>query len=218
MRRRLLALLCLLTFAGCVAPTGDPQGAGSRGLLLGPSDAPSRFDGCIGQLMRGEEARAKQSVQQRYRLSPDDAHDLVRDALISVCVQHAEHGYVNLGAALQRAVQNRAIGDWRRNKRYPSCPIDDQVPACDATDDGVRFDQEERAVAAAMCRLHPVSRRIVKQRITEDAGFDEIGREVGVPANEAKNRYDNAIKKLRAELGVACPALPRKNRPTAYAK
>lgn len=218
MRRRLLALLCLFTLGGCVAPSGDPHGSGSNAPLLGQSDAPSRFDGCIAQLMQGEEARAKQSVQQQYRLSPDDAHDLVRDALVSVCVQYAAHGYENLAAALQRAVYNRAIGDWRRKTRYPSCPIDDQVPACDATDDGVRFDQEERAVAAAVCRLHPVSQRILKQRITEDAGFDEIGREVGVPASEAKNRYDNAIKKLRAELGVACPALPRKNRPTAYAK
>jgi DNA-directed RNA polymerase specialized sigma24 family protein len=209
--RQVLLVLVAAAVGGC----GIPSGSGSS-EPLGAAAADTQFDSCISTLMAGPEARVRSTVQLQFRLSPDDAHDLVRDALVSVCVQFAERGYTNIEATLQRAANNRATDNWRRKRRYPQCSVDDNVPVCDATDVGLRFDQEERAVAAAMCRLDRVSETIVRRRITDDVPFAEIGRDVGLSADEARTKYNNAIRKLRRELDVACPVPGPKNRPTSY--
>src|SRR5690349_15650840 len=113
----LLAVIAATRLVACSNPSGASSGAGCTSQNPAAARGADRFSQCVAQLMTGEEVAIRRNVEARYRLSADDAHDLVHDALLTVCVQHAERGYVNLGAALQRAVDNRATDNWRRKRR-----------------------------------------------------------------------------------------------------
>ena len=180
-------------------PSSAPTGS------LAAHAAADPFEACVQTLMTGEERSVRTYIERTFRTSPDDALDLVRDALISVCVRHAQHRYERLGAALRTASVNRATDGWRQRRRYPRCPLDNNVPSCSpAADEGVRFKQEERAVLAALCKEDRVSEQIIRQRVMEDLSFEAIGRELGLTADQTRTMFHNALRRVRQRLSEAC--------------
>lgn len=220
--RAFFSLLVLAATAACSLPDERDLGSASpERLALGAEAAAARgpFESCILELASGEEPAVRVQVQRAYRLSEDDAHDLVRDALITICVRHATSPYQNLGAALQKAATNRARDGWRHRRRYPACPIDGQVPACDPwLDENARFDQEQRAIEAAFCAEDRISERIIRVRVMEEQDFATIGREHGLSADQARAMFHNALKRVKKRAADACGIRPTENRPPAYTK
>ena len=216
--RQLVAVLFLLAVAACgraqaddiapapssTRPIADPSR--SRGLDR-PGAVEDPFDACLRELLAADEPAERRRVQHRYKVSADDAHDLVRDALLNVCVSHSRRPYERLAAALHRAVDNRARDDWRRRRRYLSCPVDDNMPTCQRTaDETVRFAQEDRVIAAAVCRVDRVSERIIRLRVIEEMAFEEIGAgfEPRLTADQARTMFHNAIRRIREQVAATC--------------
>jgi RNA polymerase sigma factor (sigma-70 family) len=195
--------------AACsVAPAGPTsEGAPTSAPITvhGPAETEGPFQSCLRELAVEEEGRVAGSLMRRYRLSPDDARDLVRDAMLSVCLRHATGAYRNVGAALQMAAENTAKDGWRRRRRYRACPIDETIPSCaPLAAETTRFTQELRAVEAALCKLDGASERIVKLRVIEDMDFATIGREVGLSESDARYRFHNKMRWVKAQLAQAC--------------
>lgn len=121
MRHLLLPFLSLVLAIGCnIAPSGDaPQRSASASSPVGAlstRETEGPFQTCLRDLaVNGEEASVRRSVEWKYRLSRDDAHDLVRDAMLQVCLRHATKHYRNVGAVLQTAAERRARSDWRHS-------------------------------------------------------------------------------------------------------
>lgn len=68
------------------------------------------IDECFDKLSRDEEQRVRATVQRDNRtLSSDDVADLVRDAMIKVCLAQGERPADNLGAVLTTAARRQAI-------------------------------------------------------------------------------------------------------------
>lgn len=203
--KRLLAALLLLGSIACTrADAEDTPRTWPSQAAEGEQDA---FARCVSELMTGDEQAVRERLVRNYRLSTDDAHDLVRDALMRVCIRHAERPYASLAAALETAASNRAKDGWRHRRRYLKCPFDDRLPSCTpSVDDSVRFAQEERALEAALCQEDRVSERVVRLRIVEGMDFAAIGREHEMTADQARAYFHNAMRRIRRRFAAACPS------------
>jgi DNA-directed RNA polymerase specialized sigma24 family protein len=202
-----------------VAPVVHAGGEGERQLLV-EVDAllePGRGIEAAGQTTPSadEEIRAciagliddidqvQRSVGRKYRLSDDDAHDIVRDALLNVCNAHLWRKYTRLGAALQRAAENRAI-DWARY-RARLCELDERLPSCFPTqDESVRYHREDVLLVAALCEEDPVTQRVIRLWV-QGFRFRDIGAQLGLTEAEARWKFNNAIGRMRKSLADTCP-------------
>jgi DNA-directed RNA polymerase specialized sigma24 family protein len=160
---------------------------------------------CLTTLQGRELASVQGTLVRDFRLSLHDAVDIARDAMLRVCVGHAERGYRNLGAAFLTAARNQARRDAVHRRRFPICPVDDQLPACSASaDDRVRVEQESLLVEAALCKEDLVTQRIVRLRTTADASFQDLGRDHGLDADQARARYHNGLRRVQRRVAEAC--------------
>jgi DNA-directed RNA polymerase specialized sigma24 family protein len=157
---------------------------------------------CIEQLV-GEADQVKRSVGFRFGLSDDDAHDIVHDALLNVCNAHARKAYTRLGAVLQRAADRRASRwAWRRSRR---CEVDYGWPVCSpAADEIVRFEQEDVILDGALCEEAPLVQEIIRLRVMEDRRFADIGTRLGLAEDDARAKYNNALRRIRKRLANVC--------------
>ncbi len=207
MRRWFVALFLVPGAIACSRSEGTSSSTSSSSTTLSSALAGNdSFDACVNELMGREEQAVKQRIERLYRLSPDDAHDVVRDALINVCVRHATRRYERLGASLQTAAENRARDGWRQRRRYPNCPLDDQMPSCSTADENVRLKSEDRAVEVALCKEDRFSERIIRQHLVEGMDYAEIGREHGLTADQVRGMYHNALRRVQKRVSTACDA------------
>jgi DNA-directed RNA polymerase specialized sigma24 family protein len=169
--------------------------------------APAPSDGddlrtCMQQLM-AESAQVQRSVGAKYRLTEDDAHDIVRDALVRVCVGHSGKRYTRLGAVLQIAAERRAITwAWRRRRQ---CELDVSLPACSpGADELVRFPQEDALLDSALCEEDQATQTIIWLRVQEGLTFADVGARLGIPEDAARYKFNNALRRMRKRLADAC--------------
>lgn len=204
-----------LVLAGCPVSSGKerhspPASASASSAGASPPlqhASPEPFERCVTELLVRDEPMVRRSIQRRYRLSEDDAHDLVRDALISVCSRHAAEAYTGsgVGAALTIAAENRARDDWRRRRRYGRCPLDEQIPSCLVSGDNLaRFNQEQLVAEAALCKEDSASQRIIRERVIEGTDFRTIGAALGLTEAEARTRFHNALRRVQKRVRDAC--------------
>lgn len=152
------------------------------------------------------ETTVKLSIRGRYRLSEADTQDLVRDAMLRVCLRNEYTAVRRPGAALQIAADNAAKDDWRRTRRYSRCPVDDALPACPAASEPfVRFEQELELVEAALCKEDRATERIIRLRVQEDLDFSAIGGQLGLSADDARTRFHNGIRRVKKRVSEQCP-------------
>lgn len=202
--RRLLLLIPLGVVVAVFARSRSDEGT-ARAFAVAAEPDGTPFGACIEALVPAEEDTVRRQLTNKYRLSPDDAHDLVRDALVSVCARHAVRPYERLAAALQTAAENRARDGWRHSRRYLACPLDDQMPTCaPSPDETTRLRDEDRVVAAALCKEDRVSERIIRQRIVEEMDFASIGNELGLTADQTRTMFHNALRRVQRRVAEAC--------------
>ena len=158
---------------------------------------------CIRLLQTDEVPQVQRTLQRRYGLSDDDAHDIVYDAMMNVCESHVRKAYSKLGAVLQTAAGRRA-SRWISGRRR-ECPVDPETPSCmPSADESVRFAQEDSVLDDALCREDGVTQQIVRMRGAEDKDFATIGRAVGMTADEARTKWNNARRRMRKRLTDRC--------------
>ncbi len=193
-----------------VAPTGSASHAPSAGppptaRQSDPTRSEAALHACLETLQQRELAQVERSITRDYRLAWHDAQDIARDAMLRVCVAHAERSYQNLGAVYLTAARREAMRGAMRRRRFPVCPVDEQLPACSRSpDDLVRAEQEARLVEAALCKEDLVTQRIVRLRATDGASFEDLGRDHGLGADQARTRYHNGLRRVQRRVAEAC--------------
>jgi DNA-directed RNA polymerase specialized sigma24 family protein len=207
MAKLLFSFVLVVLLVGCEIARSDQAPAGSSEkdaplALGGPDDA--GIPSCL-LLLAPHEAAVKSSIRSRYRLSSDDSHDLVRDAMLRVCIRNVNIPVRRPGAALQVAAENAAKDGWRQRRRYGRCPIDEAMPACPvASEPLARFEQELELVEAALCKEDRATERIIRLRAQEDLTFNEIGRQLGLTTDEARTRFHNGIRRVTKRAREQC--------------
>ena len=136
----------LVDFDDAIEGRTSPQTAAT---IVGPAPtntvtplSKALVDECFEKLSRDEEKRVQATLRrENWKLSADDVADLVRDAMIKVCIAQGETRADNLGALLTTAARHQATDYWR--KLRTACAADDKVPACPRS----WVDDEERVVS-----------------------------------------------------------------------
>lgn len=166
----------------------------------------SKLDECF-RVFHSEEDSLRASIKARYRLSDDDARDLVRDTLVSVCIAYASGaGYDRLGAVFQTSVNNRANTSSHR-RRYLRCAVEpgDELK-CDRPqpDLQARITQQVALLQALLCKEDGLKQRVFYLRIYEGLDYREIGVECRISEVMAKDIFNNLVKKMRKCVADAC--------------
>jgi len=159
------------------------------------------------EVFAAEEARLRQFIATHYRLSADDAHDVVRDAMVSVCVAYvAGTPYERLGAVFQTSAEREAKDDFKR-RRHLRCAIE---PGEDLKCERASHDldllvgQQRALVDRAMC-AEPRSRQdVFYLRVHEGLDFRAIGERTKMTETEARDTFANLAKKLKKTLAEKC--------------
>lgn len=197
-RTMLLHLYEIVEHGGAPAPL--PKGTD----LAATSEADSKpVDDCFAQLSGDEEDKVTALIERDFRLSPEDARDVVRDAMLKVCVRQARKAYENLGAALTTAARNRARSP--RRIRLTECALDIEIPLCVAPSEPLLFRREQEVLNAALCTLPSRRRAIIEMHFFDEMSYPEIAATLGITAREAKDDGTNGIKQLRRAHANACP-------------
>jgi len=159
------------------------------------------------QVFGAQEQQIRASIQVRFRLSADDAHDVARDALLSVCASYAAGTpYASLGAVFQTAAENRAKTDYRRG-RYLRCAVEpgDELRCDRAQPDLVVLVEQRRAIVEKLLCDEPKSTQAVFYlRIVKGRDFRTIGQDLGLSEATARDTFSNLTKKLRKRLWERC--------------
>lgn len=199
-----LLFVLLVHSAGCEIARSDREEPPGR--LLGAQATDDKFSECLSKLVP-HEAAVKTSIHRQYRLSESDSYDLVRDAMMRVCMRDQVTPIRRHETALRTAAQNAAKDGWRHNRRYPRCAVDDALPACPAASEPLaRFEQELQLVEAALCKEDGATQRIIRLRVQEDLDFATIGQQLGISADKARERFHNGIKRVARRVREQCPS------------
>lgn len=166
-------------------------------------DADSAFQSCCVELAVSEDKRGRREIDDQVarvskRMPASDAYDLVMDALVRVCLVHAEQPRSRLVPYFTKAVtraMNRFCG---RNARFPhdrfeqwTCPV------------GYRYAGEGKDLERALMTLDLVDRTIVRMRIVEGHDYGRIAREVRKSESNVRKRKQRALETMRASYGGA---------------
>lgn len=148
-----------------------------------------------------EEPQLRDLLQRGYRYAlslthdPDEAEDLVQDAALSIS---RRSGPWNM-PFLITIIRNRFIDLYRRKKRVPFEPLDEQVYDTyedDALPESVEHDQLE----AILGGLKPAEREILYLSAVEEYTTAEIAEMTGRPRGTVLSLLHRTKLKLRKRL------------------
>ena len=161
------------------------------------------FADCVRRLVAHDESGVRRTIQSRYRLTTEDVTDAVREALISVCLEHTERSYSNVSAAFQTAAANRAKDILRRG-RFAGCPLNDEIPSCGAMpDDGARLESEWKVIEMAYCAESATTQDALRRWGLGESNAS-VGASIGMSADEARTLVWNAIARIRKRYSDLC--------------
>ncbi len=159
---------------------------------------------CLHELANRDVPEVQRNVQIKFRLSNDDAHDIVYEALLNVCLRHVISKYTKLAAVLQTTAENRVLDGWRR-RRYSRCASEERPPTCAPfVDEVARAQLLDRIFDDVRCHEDGVTQQIVDRHVREDEGFTEIDKALGLRPNEARWRWNNYINRAQIRLAKDC--------------
>lgn len=203
--RRVAMRLPLLVLAFLLWSCGVSTERDAPALTAGAEAEDQRALYSCFQTLAPTEPTVRASVQRKFRLSQDDAVDVVRDALLDVCIRHAQSPYPNLVGALQVASNNGATDRWRHGRRHPRCQLDDATPSCgQSADEAVRIRQEHRIVEASLCKENAQTQQIIRMHVHEGMKFERIARVLLITEAQARSRFNHAVERARKHVQKTC--------------
>jgi DNA-directed RNA polymerase specialized sigma24 family protein len=201
-----LAVLVGRSGIGCSdaspATSSGPSVAASASTLIDADEA-QRVNACIATLSDTELRRVQRHVQWSFHLTLDDAVDIARDSLLVVCVAHAAKPYENLGGAFTTTAQRRAR-DWRF-ERYVRCAVDVSDVQCVVAPEAERMVAADQIVSAIICREDATHQRVIYGHLRGES-FQDIGKKLGISSDAARDKWNNAVKRIRRRFAEKCGA------------
>lgn len=179
------------------------------------------FATCVRSLYPAKVGRAARRVRRDYRLSDDDSDDVALGALLSICTNYESRAYPNLEAAYFLAVGRSAkkMVDPRRKYRreVTSSALGSMFADCSEPSDFIDrcagpWSSPEEQVASweeismvKWCELNRLQRTVIVQKaILEMSDVEIADLHTGMSPARAKDTYQNARKKVRDKLSLAC--------------
>ena len=139
--------------------------------------------------------RANATLLFRYALALLESEADAEDALHTVFLRLASKGMLEMGDGrgyLLRAVRNECRTRRRRRRRLKTLPLVEGIPGQSA--------DNAQEINRALTKLAPKLRETVLLRIYEDMTFEDIAGALGVSATTARERYTQALDRLRKLL------------------
>ena len=177
---------------------------------------------------RQEESRFRQLYEEHgreilaYALrrveDPDDAADVLADTFLVAWrragdVPAGDEARLWLYGVARRVLANRRRGDRRRQR------LDKRLRAEVATAPGEHLHAEESAqVLAALARLEPADRELIRLAAWEELGPKEIASVLGISAVAARSRLHRARQRLRHQLALGAGHERQENSETEEGK
>lgn len=134
--------------------------------------------------------------------SEDRADDVVSTAFIKIMDNIDKISKLDrqqLIAFCVTIVKNASIDVLRRSKRMTSIDYLDHLP--DESTQNIEgkciYDEDIQRLAGLIDRLEPDEQQFIYLRYTEDMGYGELGRLLGISEDAAKKRGQRLVKKLR---------------------
>lgn len=206
--RRLDDALELRSAPAGTTSTSSPSSSSVTPFAAGSSAPPPSspdadlVNACLQELAIVQVPMVQRNVQNKFRLSDDDAHDIVYEALLNVCEAHVVKRYDKLGAVLQTSAERRAI-DWRR-RRYLRCALPDEPTCTPGASEFDRAEQVDRILDVVQCDEDPSTLKVIDQHVREGKDFATIESSLGLKPNEARWRWNNFINRARARIAKDC--------------
>ena len=139
-------------------------------------------------------------LARRLTRSPDDADDLLQDALLATLErpgQPVEAGRPWLTAVVTNLFRNKLRSDSRRARRERATLDEDTAPAAEATLAGL---ESHRLLATLVAELPEPYRQTIIWRYFEERSAADIAAMTGVPAGTVRWRLKTGIDRLRGQL------------------
>ncbi len=171
-------------------------------LVQPPTEEDRLVVECIERLAKSDVRQVERTITKRFQLSEGDVHDIVYEALLNVCLAHARAPYENPAAILQVAAARDA--DRWRERRGRECAVEEPPSCTPSPDENVRFEQEKAVINDVICREDPETKKIIYMRVVEDKSFPEIGAVLDIPADKAREKWNNFVRRARAALVKKC--------------
>jgi RNA polymerase sigma-70 factor, ECF subfamily len=144
---------------------------------------------------------------RQWTRSASDAEDIVQEAFVRYWKHQRGLGGNPIGllfASVRRAATDQARRNLRRSTREQASDyaVSDDAPWFDVSE----TDPERQALLEASIKRLPADQReVLVLKIWGELTFDEISRELDIPANTAASRYRYALAALRKELIPVTP-------------
>ena len=146
--------------------------------------------------------------------NPDEALDIVQDAMLTLVQRYAQRSEEEWGPLFTRIVQNR-IRDWyRREKVRAKWRVwfgkdEDEQQAIENLPDGGRNDPVREIINANISedleqglRSLPLrQQQVFLLRVWEGLGVNETAKALGISSGSVKTHYSRAVHRLREVLG-----------------
>lgn len=138
----------------------------------------------------------------RQWLDRSAGEDVVQEVFVRLMLQ--KRPPENVKAWLYRAVRNAAIGKWRSERRRRARD-DRQAPPHTSFEPHHDELIDSESAAIALERIAEPQREIVVLRIWAAMTLKEISLLIGAPVSTVFHHYQQGVRALRDQMGVACP-------------
>lgn len=130
---------------------------------------------------------------------PEDARDVVQDALIALWPRFDEvRAGGSVDAYVHRSIVNASVSRWRKNHRMVPVAEPQRLPA---TASGFEDELADADAAWRLCAtLSPDQRAALVLRFWSDATFAEIAEVLGCAEATARSHVHRALTRLRTQL------------------
>lgn len=167
----------------------------------------SDIQGQITAAFRDLAPRVALLLVHRYRLTPEDAVDVVHDVLSSLLSRWRDLTFDDpdhLRNYIIRAAQSRAIDLTRRelrHRKHEGVLMSALVPAGESSAlDRVIADEERKRLQEAIASLSEPYRSIFTALLYDELSLADIARKLGISAGSIYTQYGRGIEKLRSLL------------------
>jgi RNA polymerase sigma factor (sigma-70 family) len=197
----------LCVAAGDIAPELASSAAAPSCRALGVAGGRAQGahepgDDCF-TVLENEVGPARGILRRDLKIGAYDAEDLAMDALLKTCLQRPPpNDFRAYFFSVVRNLGRKAASSARRTQMCED--VDERVspPLCSSEQPELHELELDLVWRYTFCTLKDRAASVLRSRLVDGLPFRAIGERWEIEEDEARYIYNNAIKKLRSELGA----------------